>query len=163
MMSIGIGGVDAEREFWGTPELVENLILYLDLASIKQLAESHKLTRKILGKTFTWNKLIKRIFPEVTNIDLHYSTWPREDDAILPTFLASERTRGRLLAGILSLSEDSDRSQLGMDLFHAICKRYPICMSTHYVQPAGPESQTICCYKDNQRQVDVHCSCLQTH
>ena len=87
MMSIGIGGVDAEKEFWGTPELVENLILYLDLASIKQLAESHKLTRKILGKTFTWNKLIKRIFPEVTNIDLHYSTWPREDDAIFPTFL----------------------------------------------------------------------------
>ena len=50
--------------FWETPELVDKLLSYLDLTSIKQLAEFHKVTRRILRNTVTWNKLLKRIFPE---------------------------------------------------------------------------------------------------
>ena len=123
------GGVGAERMFWGTPELVEKLLPLLDLKPIKQLAVAHKLTRQILGKAFIWNKLIKRIFPRDHNIDVR---------------LKSEVQQAKLLSVLLSLSEDSDRSQLGMDLIHTICERHPI---------LDPNSSTI----------DMGCSCGQTH
>ena len=114
----GVGRVDAEKKFWATPELVEKLILLLDLESVKQLAKSHKLTRQILGKSFIWNQLIKRIFLKDHNIDPQCI--PVEGDAVL----ASEIQK--LLSEILRLSEDSDRSQLGMDLIHTICERHGI-------------------------------------
>ena len=134
----GIGAVDAERKFWATPELVEKLLPFLDLESIKQLAKSHKLTRQILGKSFIWNQLIKRIFLKDHNIDPQCI--PVEGDAVL----ASEIQK--LLSEILSLSEDSDRSQLGMDLIHTICERHGI---------LEPDS--------SRRLVDVGCSCGKTH
>ena len=140
------GEFNAERKFWGTPELVEKLVSFLDLASIKQLAEFHKLTRKILGKSFIWNQLIKRIFPNDHNIDPNHSDFPDEDVAQPHhVILASERGKVRLLTEILSLSEDSDGYQLRMDLVHTICER-------HTIQDPN--------YK---RLVDVGCSCKQTH
>ena len=58
----------AEKKFWRTPELVENALLpVLDIESIEQMAKSHDLTVEILGKTFTWNKLVKRTFPDWTD------------------------------------------------------------------------------------------------
>ena len=51
----------AEKKFWRTPELVENALLpFLDLESVEQLVKAHDLTVEILGKTITWNKLVKR-------------------------------------------------------------------------------------------------------
>ena len=97
---------------------------------------SHKLTRKILGKSFIWNKLIKQILPK----DSQYT--PEEEYAVL----ASEREKMKLLSVILSLGEDSDRSELGMDLIHTICERHPI---------LDPNS--------SRGLVDVGCSCGQTH
>ena len=47
---------DAEKKFWERPELVENLLLFLDLASTKELAKSHWLTRQILGNVFSWKQ-----------------------------------------------------------------------------------------------------------
>ena len=142
----GVRGGNAERKFWGTPELVENLLPYLDLESIKQLAKCHKKTRQILGKTFVWNQLCKSILPKDDDIDLANSDWPQEDDTH-PHYavLASERGKVRLFVEILSLSEGSDRSQHGMDLLHTICERHPI----------SPN-----CIR---RLVDVGCSCDQTH
>ena len=46
-----------EKKFWKIPELVEKLLPHLDLDSIKQLAESHELTRKILEKPFAYEIL----------------------------------------------------------------------------------------------------------
>ena len=65
MSSAGSLGEDdtALGKFWETPELVEKLLPYLDLNSTKQLAESHKLTRKILKKGLAWNKLLRRFLP----------------------------------------------------------------------------------------------------
>ena len=45
----------AEKKFWGSPELVEKVLLLLDLASIKEMAEAHKLTRIILGGALVWD------------------------------------------------------------------------------------------------------------
>ena len=60
-MSLGQDAAEfgAERKFWATSELVEKLLRHLDLASTKELAASHNMTRQILGRPFHWNKLIK--------------------------------------------------------------------------------------------------------
>ena len=44
----GVFGDDAENIFWETPELVDKLLSYLDLTSIKHLAEFHKVIRHSL-------------------------------------------------------------------------------------------------------------------
>ena len=75
------------------------------------------------------------------------SDWPQEDDTHpFHPVLASERGKVRLLAAILSLTEGSDRSQLGINLLHLISERHPIHQN---------------CIR---RQVQVGCSCdQQTH
>ena len=148
MMSheIRLFGDDAEKIVLGTPELVEKLLSYLDLPSIKHLAEFHKVTRGILGNTFAWSKVIKRTFPEdeITN------TWTRfisGDD----TMMASERQKARLLGKILGLMKRSERAELEMDLIHIICERFPI---------LNPRTGSILVMTPI---VDLTCSCLQIH
>ena len=52
---------EAEKKFWQCPELVENLLPFLDTYSIICLAKAHKQTQDIvLGKT-VWNKLNKQV------------------------------------------------------------------------------------------------------
>lgn len=90
----------AERQFRETPELVEKLLPYLDLTSTKHLAESHKLTRKILRKTFTWKKLIQKILPGDERVE--FSCDQIDFDHRHP-LIASERQKARILAEILTL------------------------------------------------------------
>ena len=45
----------AEMKFWGTPELIENLLPFLDTSSTKHLAESHKLTRQLLENSLSFS------------------------------------------------------------------------------------------------------------
>ena len=144
-----------EWAFLKIPELVEKLLQYLDLESIKHLAKSHELTRHILGKDFVWKNLIKRHFPEDVKIrlDLEWSPMLLEDDA----HLANDRPKARHLAEILGLIKSSKGSQPELDLLHAVCDRYPVldgsldagrwfhfvnvhcpaCMKTHQVSPWG--------------------------
>ena len=49
--------------FCATPELMQKLLLFLDAVSTWNLAEAHDLTFKILGKAFSWDKLVKRMLP----------------------------------------------------------------------------------------------------
>ena len=57
--------IDAEEKFWETPELVETLLPFLDVASILRLAQSHFSSKKdslvlgILKRALVWNKLIE--------------------------------------------------------------------------------------------------------
>ena len=51
---------EAERLFWMTPELVENLLSFLDPASILALAEIHPLTTKVMQGGRNWTRFIKR-------------------------------------------------------------------------------------------------------
>ena len=52
---------EAAKKFWGCPELMENLLPFLDTYSIICLAKAHKPVQDIvLGKT-VWNKLIRQI------------------------------------------------------------------------------------------------------
>ena len=54
---------EAERLFWMTPELVENLLSFLDPASILALAKTHPLTREVLQSGFNWTRFLKRSCP----------------------------------------------------------------------------------------------------
>ena len=151
----GIHEDGTEWAFLKIPELVERLLQYLDLESIKHLTKSHELTRHILGKDFVWKNLIKRHFPEDVKIrlDLEWSPMLLEGDA----HLANDRPKARHLAEILGLIKSSKGSQPELDLLHAVCDRYPVldgsldagrwfhfvnvrcpaCMKTHQVSPWG--------------------------
>ena len=98
----------AEKKFWRTPELVENALLpFLDIASVEEMAKSHDLTVEILGKTFTWNKLVKRTFPLTGSAPV----WTNVE----------EKSKARSLAGILLKIRSPHRDQLEHDLLHFIC------------------------------------------
>ena len=147
MSDEGVCEYFAVRKFRGTPELVEKLLPYLNLASIKQLAQFHRLTRNILKKAFVWNKLVKRTFPEDANLDADdYIFWMIpgrwQDDAAL----SSEKLETGLLAGILSLIQDSPGSHLELVLLHTIADKY---------LGLNHEAWT--------NFVEVSCSCQQTH
>ena len=108
------------RKFWETPELVEKLLPYLDLDSTKHLAESHKLTRKLLKKDLTWNKLVQRFLPGKERIEFLVdqsfgSPFPFEDDPLL----ASESPRARILGELLTLiNGDSSMAWLSLVICH---------------------------------------------
>ena len=54
----------AESIFWNTPELIENLLRFLDPATIVCLARSHGFTLKILQGSVPWGNLIRRCCPQ---------------------------------------------------------------------------------------------------
>ena len=106
----------AEEKFWGSPELVEKVLLLLDLASIKELAEAHKLTRIILGGALFWDKLIKKVLPE----EEEFMPWGPNSTI----FLAYMRPKMKLFCQILDTTEDSDKDLLEKELLHLLCERY---------------------------------------
>ena len=51
---------NAERSFWKTPELIEQLLPFLDPESTRRLAQAHGLTLNILQGGVAWGKLVRR-------------------------------------------------------------------------------------------------------
>ena len=133
---------DAVQKFWATPELIEKLLLpFLDAGSTKHLAEAHGLTLEVLGKAFSWDKLIKRTFPA---------------DHEAGIILESEKRKTRFLAEIVSMTKNSNAAQMASTwpqmervLLHSICKRYPANRAA-FLMPGPP-------------LITVSCSCLETH
>ena len=129
---------DAVQKFWATPELIETLLLpFLDAGSTKHLAEAHGLTLQVLGKTLSWDKLIKRTFP------------------VAGILLESEQLKAKFLAEIVSMTKHSNSAQMASNwpqmervLLHGICERFPA---------SGP---LLSCHLP---LVVVSCSCLETH
>ena len=80
---MSIQEVSAERKFWWTPELIENLLPFLDTSSTTNLAESHKLTRRILINALNWKKLIKRTFPQKRYTIMNHYSVPEPTNLIL--------------------------------------------------------------------------------
>ena len=141
MMSLKevISECEAERKVWRSPELVEHLLPFLDLASTKELAKAHQLTRQTLGRPLNWDKMMKRTFREGVDINDEENDDIREDDPVL----ASERPKVQLSAQLLLLVEDSDESHLQLNLLHTICRRFP--------------------NLDVDEVTKLNCSCKQTH
>ena len=62
---------EAEKRFWGCPELVENLLPFLDTLSLVRLIQAHRpILDIVLGKTM-WKKLIKKIIFDNRKMSRH--------------------------------------------------------------------------------------------
>jgi len=166
-MSLGQDAVEfgAEKKFWATPELVDKLLRRLDLDSTKKLAESHKLTRQILGRPFHWSKLIKHTFQEGDSINVSQWSLPKEDDL----HLASMRPRVKLLSQILNMIEEPE-AQLELDLLHTICDSYlteNISKDSDWPPPdnlgVGYFWERTFHQEQRRNYVSVSCPCQQVH
>ena len=111
-MSLGGDSRAAEKKFWNSPELVENLVLMLDALTTFHLAQIHNLTLQVVQHPPIWNSLVRWSFP--TN------NGPLDQE----TFLAN-REKLEPLVAILDLLEASQSHQMRMDLLDTICQRFP--------------------------------------
>ena len=63
-----MSNIEAEKSFWMTPELMENLLSFLDPGSIlalaKSLGKTHSLNTKLLLSGTVWTKFLERSFPK---------------------------------------------------------------------------------------------------
>ena len=101
----------SERKFWGTPELVESLLPFLDPESVLNLAKCHDLTLNILQGSHNWRKLVKRSCPDDPGNE--YQDETERNIKIV-----------RNLAEILKLMKNQEK--LLMTLLHTIwAKLYP--------------------------------------
>ena len=67
-------GSEAEKKFWGCPELVENLLPSMDTLSLLRLVQAHRpILDIVLGKTM-WNKLIRKIIYDNRRWSRHQSS-----------------------------------------------------------------------------------------
>ena len=106
---------DAEVKFWWIPELVEHLLMFMDPASILNLAHSHSLVEQVLQSASVWTGLIKRV-----------CSFDREEQDFPPTNLIIQRKCGqvRALVGLLELLQNSENQQL--ELLELIQLRFSI-------------------------------------
>ena len=155
----------AERKFWSTPELVEKLLSHLPLASSKELARCHRLTRQILGKPFCWNKLSNKTLEGEDILNLSSYTVPREDDM----HLAAMRPKIKILTEILNLAESADKPQLELDFLHTICERYHTEDMSQDSDWPPPEMDPLAAWVETNRgskprrnHVSLSCCCLET-
>ena len=127
----------AQLKFWKMPELVAQLLDFLDPGSILALGQCHQHVLDLLNSgTFTWNKLIKRTCPQLadqsvkTHLGEIYPAWGRSfptqplrfDEVLMTNILVEERAEMAKLVDILRLLEDP-KSYL-QALLHLICDRF---------------------------------------
>ena len=123
---------DAEEKFWETPELLEMLLPFLDVASTLCLAQAHfsssnlesqkdSVVLGVLQRPLVWNKLIERSLP-----GNQYET--HEED-----MLETMKTTVEFLTEILKTFNGP--VSLEMDLLLFICKRFPQLNYGFYVRP----------------------------
>ena len=109
----------AEEKFWNTPELLEMLLPFLDVASILRLAKSHfssendALVLDVLQRPLVWKKLIERSLPESQN-----DSRERQED-----MLEIKKSTVEFLTDILKMFKNP--VSLEMDLLVLICRRFP--------------------------------------
>ena len=106
------GGV-YEAKFWRTPELVENLLGFLDGRSALILARCHLLTSELLQGNTVWDKVVRRTCPDGENVQ----HWESKTDV---------RTNKKKLMPLLEiLKMAKDPSRMKLNLFAVICEWFP--------------------------------------
>ena len=94
-----------ENRFWRSPDLVAQLIPFLDLSSILALATVQPLVLNLLQRSFIWKNLIRRSAISENELE------------------GLDREKIGQLVEILKLFEDSEPHLL--ELLHTICESYP--------------------------------------
>ena len=122
---------EAERLFWMTPELVENLLSFLDPASILVLAKTHPLTREVLQSGFNWTRFLKRSCPKQS-----FTLRPRfrrllppgpDNKQLIVSLMQQYATKALEPIIEILLLIGKPESHL-MHLLDLICENFPPCM-----------------------------------
>ena len=101
----------AQTKFWETPELIAELLTFLDLPSTLRLAKCHQLTQDVIQGSWVWNKLIRRFCPH------------DQEDVDLAGYLAQDNLETvRHFVAILNLMRSPNT--LLLDLLDLICERF---------------------------------------
>ena len=122
---------EAEVMFWMTPELVENLLSFLDPASILVLAKTHPLTREVLQSGFNWTRFLKRSCPKQS-----FTLRPRfrrllppgpDNKQLIVSLMQQYATKALEPIIEILLLIGKPESHL-MQLLDLICENFPPCM-----------------------------------
>ena len=106
-------GMEAEKIFWRSSELVEILISFLDPVSILALAKTSSLVREVLQRGLNWSRLIKRTCPEQLII-------------LQQPFEQGLATAEKALEPIIEILKVLDKSEYHLlQLLDIICERFP--------------------------------------
>ena len=145
---------EAEKKFWASPELVEELISHLDTGSILTLVKCHQLTLDVLNSgNSAWNKLVSRTCPESIRTPLGHNNHPhpdRTDRELMTTggVLVREREEMTNLVVILKMLEDPKTRLLAM--LAMICRRFAPYEDQHRLGLIGGDDD------DGEDGVDIH-------
>ena len=125
-----MSSMEAEIDFWQTPEIVEHLLTFMDATSILNLAHTHGLTVQILQNASFWTKLIRRTCPFGEE---------EEDRSLQDAIVQRKRKPVRILLELLELCQDQDQQPVEneesvedqeedskhLELLKIICQRFP--------------------------------------
>ena len=137
---------EAEKKFWRSPELVEELISHLDTGSILTLAKCHQLTLDVLNSgNSAWNKLVSRTCPESIRTPLGHNNHPhpdRTDRELMTTggVLVREREEMTNLVVILKMLEDPKTRLLA--IVAEICRRFVPYEDQHHLALFGGDESS---------------------
>ena len=147
--------MDAEAKFWEIPELMENLLPFLDPYSTLCLVQSKVCSLQFLNGGIVWRRLVRRTCPYGPKICFHGLRCIGCMDCM-----------GKNSAGLLHLAQIlntfQDAKALVIDLLHVVVERFPPpqnenSRSCHLVDTFGRAL-------DRRGQfVQVSCTCLKSH
>ena len=113
----GVRPCEAQRKFWGCPELVEGVLTFLDSNSILSLCQAHPAFVKVVQGKIVWNKLIRRTCNFVVNSIEYNCLDPLEETTV------QKHAKVMSLAEILMLMADPTHHL--QDLLDLICEKHP--------------------------------------
>ena len=120
----------AEKMFWRSPELVDNLINFLEVESVAELAKAYPFTAELLESSKkTWGGLVQRSCPfyQHKGLPVEEGDHGWADHTYRPGVedrLAEQHVNVFHLTRILS-SMESPKVPL-LELLHVICERFPL-------------------------------------
>ena len=100
-------------KFWRTPEMVANLLSFLDGSSTLNLARCHDLTKSTVQQTSVWPKVVTRLCP----VGRNQPNWDEK------TLVATNKKELMPLLDLLRMTKDP--AQMKLTLLEVICRKFP--------------------------------------
>ena len=100
-------------KFWRTPEMVAELLSFLDGSSTLNLARCHQLTKNTVQQSSVWPKLVKRLCP----VGRNQPNWDEK------TLVATNKKELMPLLDLLRMTKDP--AQMKLTLLEVVCLKFP--------------------------------------
>ena len=122
----------AENEFWNTPDLIRELVPFLDLASILNLASVHDITLALIYHNSAWRRTIWSDLLRRTSFHL-----------------GDEEVKNAVR--LMKLVEDKE--VLLLDLLDTICERFPSGRDDPDDEGFAPDQVSVTCPRHGEHLV----------